>query len=206
MVLTVPCSALIVGLAPLLPSVLGWPESFAQSVPLMMILALHTPLVAMDMVFGTALLALDRERLWLRVGMIALVFNLGLNLVLIPFFQQATQNGAIAAAILTSLTELLLLIGALVLLPRGLFDRETATTAVRIMLAGVAMGLVCALLQTNSPAFAVLASTIAFAGTAAALGVFRSADIRALCSFLAAKLSISFGRRTSAREVDLVNL
>ena len=194
LLLSVPCSALIFGLAPAIPGLLGWPTSFEHAVPLMMILALHDPIVALDMVLGTALLTLGREGRWLRVGVAAAFFNLGLNIVLIPVFEGATQNGAIAAAILTGLTELLLLGGAIALLPPGMLDRATVVTGGKIVLAGMAMGVVGTAFQPISLALAIAGSALAFAGTAAALGVFRSDDGRALAALFAARVSSRLGR------------
>ena len=41
---------------------------FAKAAPLLQILALHIPIVGMDMILGSALIAVDRQRQWVLVG------------------------------------------------------------------------------------------------------------------------------------------
>src|SRR5205085_32097 len=118
------------------------PDDFANAVPLMMILSVHLPIVAVDMLLGTVIMAIGREARWVRVGLIAAVFNMGVNLMCIPLSQQLAGNGAIGASITTVLTEVLMFFGALYLIPKHLFDRRIVWQAVRVVLAGLAMGAV----------------------------------------------------------------
>jgi O-antigen/teichoic acid export membrane protein len=176
LILTVPCSAMIIALAPVVPDLLGWPPAFQNSVPLMVILSLHLPVVAVDMVLGTTLIALNRERQWLWMAILAAVVNPTLNLVLIPFFERSLHNGAIGAAIVTVVTELLMLGGAVILLPRGLLDRTTANRSGRVIAAGFCLMVVAAQLQTVSLLLAVVVGGATFVAVAAALRVVRPAD------------------------------
>jgi O-antigen/teichoic acid export membrane protein len=133
---TAPFCAATAAAAPAIPRFLGWPAEFdAASLP-MTILAPNLTLVAVDMMLGTALLALGFERKWLIVGILAAVVNPSLNLLAIPYAQTAWGNGGIGAAAVTVITELVMLGGALVLVPRGLVDRAFLTTAVGTILAG----------------------------------------------------------------------
>jgi O-antigen/teichoic acid export membrane protein len=192
LLLTVPISAMIVSAAPAVPGMLHWPQEFRGSVPLMMILALHQPFVAVDMVLATGLLALRQERRWLCVGVAASIFNLALNPLLIPLFQSRLANGAIAAAIVTLLTELLTCAGALALLPRDILSRETATTSLKILFAGVCLWLTATALRATPLPFAVAAGGLAFVFVAAALRVVRPEDI----AFLHGIVLQAFRRRT----------
>jgi O-antigen/teichoic acid export membrane protein len=112
---------------------------FNQAIPLMRILALHIPVVGMDIVLGTVVVAADRQRQWVIVGAIAALFNPLLNLVAIPVTERMFDNGAIGAAVITVLTELILMVGALRLRPAGVLDRPTARHLVRIVAASLAM-------------------------------------------------------------------
>ena len=125
---TAPFCAATAAAAPAIPRFLGWPAEFDAATAPMMILAPNLTLVAMDMVLGTALLALGLERKWLMVGIVAAVINPSLNLLGIPFAQAAWGNGGIASATVTVVTELVMLAGALLLLPRGLIDRRLGFT------------------------------------------------------------------------------
>jgi O-antigen/teichoic acid export membrane protein len=180
LIVTIPVSAMAIALAPVLPDLLSWGEGFEQSVPLMMVLALQQPVMALDMVLGTALVALGLERKWLRVFLIAAAFNAALNAVMIPYFQMHWQNGAIGASIVTVATEVLTFLGALRLLPAGALTRSTLFVGLRITVVGVAMGLVASALVPLSLVLALGGGAATFLVLAAALGVVRMADVHAV--------------------------
>jgi O-antigen/teichoic acid export membrane protein len=176
--LTTPICAMIVGLAPAIPETLGWPASFSRSVPLMMILALQMPVIAVDMVMGTGLIALHRERPWLVVAVIGATFNAVANVLLITAFERSIGNGAIGAALTTVVTEFVMLIGAIVLLPRGTIGRSVVFTCLRILLAGVCLAAVAMLLLPVSLFLAAGAAGCAFVAAMVALRVVRPEDLR----------------------------
>lgn len=117
-------------------ALLGWPEEFRHSIPLMAILALHMPIVGVTTALGSALIAVDRQRAWALVGVGAAIINPAFNLIFIPLTQHAYGNGAIGAAGVTVCTEVLMLTMALRLMPRGILGRETADMAMRCVAAG----------------------------------------------------------------------
>ena len=178
--LTVPLSAGLVALAPTIPDLLGWGPSFVNSVPLLSILAFQQPLVGVDMVLGTALFALHREGRWFRVALVAAVFNPALNLLLVPYFEQTQQNGAIGAALVTVAGDLLMLVGALMLLPRGTLDRQVASMGVRIVVAGACLA--CAVMVVNTRGLAVQLAVggIVYVAAVLALRVFGPAELVAM--------------------------
>ena len=92
---------------------------FQQAIPLLQILALHIPIVSLDIILGSVAMASDRQRQWVIVSIIATLFNPLLNLVAIPASQHAFHNGAIGAAVVTVLTELILMVGGIALRPEG---------------------------------------------------------------------------------------
>jgi len=119
---------------------LHYPTRFAHSVPLIQILALHIPVVGITMVLGTALMACDRQKQWVAVGVIASVFNPVLNFIAIPATTRAFGNGAVGASVITVATELLMLGGALFLMhPHGVLDRRTQSFLGRCTLACAVM-------------------------------------------------------------------
>src|SRR5262249_6617151 len=71
-------------IAPGVPTFFGWPADFANAVPLMIILALQMPVVAVDMVLGVVVMSMHRESKLVIVGLVALVFNIGGNVLAIP--------------------------------------------------------------------------------------------------------------------------
>lgn len=188
LLLTVPICAMIVGVAPSIPATLHWPESFRNSVPLIMILALQMPLVAVDMVIGTGLIALHRERPWFVVAALGAVLNVVANVLLIVFFERAMGNGAIGSATATVSTEVVILIGALILLPSGVINRSVVSVSARIVFAGACLtGVALSLLATSLP-LAVLGAGVAFIVAVVVLRVIRVADARSMCEQVARRL------------------
>jgi len=198
MVLTVPIAAMIIALAPSIPGILHWPGEFDHSVPLMMVLALHEPFVAADMVLATGLAALRRERQWLFVGLVACVANPTLNIVFIPLMERHFQDGAFAAAVITVGTELLMFVGALRLMPSGILSRGVAMAASRVVLAGIVMWLVTAWLREGSLLAAVVAGGLTFAAAVLVLRAVAADDLKTLISISAD----SFHRRLTKGKGD----
>jgi hypothetical protein len=63
-----------------------------------------------------------------------------LNFVAIPYTQTHFDNGAIGAALVTSLTEVFLLVVGQILLERGILDTHTYVAAAKCLVVGIAMG------------------------------------------------------------------
>jgi O-antigen/teichoic acid export membrane protein len=175
---SLPICAVLIALAPSVPSTLRWAPSFANSIPLIQILALHQPLVATDMVLVTALAALGRERRWLWVTAFLAIANPASNLVLIPLFETHAQNGAIGAAIATVATEAMAFVGALLLLPRMTVHAHTFGIGLRAGMAALGAGLVAAELRQISLPLAVVASAAVYGGLGAALRLWTRRDLR----------------------------
>jgi len=162
LVLTVPLSAGIIAIASALPAVLGWPTDFANAVPLMMILAVHIPIVAIDMVLATVIMAIGRESRWVRVGLLAAPFNIGLNLIAIPLTEQLFGLGVVGASITTVLTEILMFFGALIVLPKNLLDPRLVSYTLRVVGAGLATWLAATAALPLGLPVAVIAGAIAY--------------------------------------------
>jgi O-antigen/teichoic acid export membrane protein len=180
LLLTVPISASIFALAPSIPTLLGWPETFHRSIPLMQLLAFQQTLVGVDMVLATGLVALGLERKWLAVAAAGALFNPMLNLLVIPIAASLTGNGAIGAALVELATELLFLTGAISLTPRHLLGRDNLSSAVRIAVAGVLMLAVTLPLRPYSLIFALGCGGVAYLASAFALGVLGRRQINSV--------------------------
>jgi O-antigen/teichoic acid export membrane protein len=159
--LMVPTTVAIVVAAPFIPQLLSWPSDFDHSVPLIQLLSLQLPIMSFDMVLGSLLMASGRQGRWVVVGILATVFKVAANVVVIPTFEHLTGNGAIGASLVTFLTELVMLIGAIALTPKSLLEISTATSSGKIAAAGVAallVGMAVAALDVMPPLVAVTAS------------------------------------------------
>ena len=175
--LTLPVSGLIVALAPAIPAIFGWQESFNNSVPLIMVLSWQVPLVSIGMVLGTALIALGDERRWVGVNVATTILSGGMMLLAVSDSDVWFEDGAFGAAVVRVLVELVMIGGAVILLPRGTIDRGTLWVGARIVLAALSLAVVADLLRGGSVAAAILGGGLTYAAAAIALGVLRPRDI-----------------------------
>ena len=136
---TIPLALGLMVLADQVIVFLGYPEEFVNSVIPIMILAVSLPMVALNMIVGSALNAQDRQRQWALTGVAAAVLNLGLNFILIPYTQSTYGNGAIGAATVTSVTEVFMFTVGQVLLPRSVLDRHTYVGVAKCLGVGLVM-------------------------------------------------------------------
>ena len=158
-------------------SVLYGPE-FQNAVPLMQILALHIPIVGMDIILGSVAVAADRQRQWVYVGVAAAIFNPLLNLAAIPLTVHLFGNGAIGAATITVLTELILMFGAIRLRPSGVLDRPTTRILLRIVAASALIAPVVLALGAAPLPIRILAGAVTYAIASFALGTISIDEIR----------------------------
>jgi O-antigen/teichoic acid export membrane protein len=122
---------------------------FAESIPVLQALAPGLVFLYVNSVFGSILMSSRREKKMVLMAAMALVFNVGLNLLLIPVYRQ------VGAAVVTSLTELLLLILSALFVPRNLIPVKSLITAGKILAACLAMAAAAWFLQTK-PIFVVI--------------------------------------------------
>ena len=192
--LAVPASAGIFALAPAVPGLLHWPAEFEHSRVLIMTLTIAYPLVAVDTLLGTALFALGRERHWLKVAIGAAIFNIGSNLIAVPLSGHLTGNPAAGAAVVEVITEIIMLAGAVMLLPQGVFDRTCIKQAGKLVLCAIVLAAAASLALHWSVPLAIAAGAVVYAASiwvlrlvpAAALRELRDASVRQLAHALRA--------------------
>lgn len=177
LLLTVPASAMILALAPAIPGLLGWRAEFEGSVPLMMMLSMQMPLVAVGMILGAGLIARCDERRWLVVNGLTTLLSGGGALLAISAFDAWFQNGALGAAVVRVLCELVMVAGGLILLPRGTIDWPTASGIARTTFAGACLVATATWLLPTSIILAAAGGVVTYIAVLLALGVVRLADI-----------------------------
>jgi len=111
-----PVAALFALAAPSIVGFLYHDVEFVHTVAVIQMLAPGLVFLYINTLLTTLIVTLKSEKRMPLMAALALVFNLGLNFVLIPLYQQ------VGAALMTTLTELLLLIISLFFLPRSLFS------------------------------------------------------------------------------------
>jgi O-antigen/teichoic acid export membrane protein len=165
MLATVPMAFGLMALTGNLIDLFGYPQEFTNSITPTVLLAASLPLVGVNMIIGATLAAKDRQRHWAIAGVLAAVLNVGLNFIAIPFAQEHFDNGAIGAALVTSLTEVFLLVAGQVLLPKGILDGRTYVAAAKCLAIGMVMG-VLVWLGNDLPIFVTVPLGAAFYGLA----------------------------------------
>jgi O-antigen/teichoic acid export membrane protein len=155
-------------------------DEFTNAVPLMQILAVQIPIISLDIVLGTVIIAADRQRQWVIVGLVAAIFNPLLNIFAIPMSMSLFDNGAIGAAAVTVLTEIILMAGAFILRPAGVLDRATSGLLLRIVVASSSMIPVVLALGSQPLAVRILAGILTYGIASLVLRTTSLRDVRAL--------------------------
>jgi O-antigen/teichoic acid export membrane protein len=187
---TVPASVGTLMLAGSFTSLLHYPASFGQVAPVITLLSINIPFIALDMVLGTVLIALGRQKAWTGVGIVAAVLNPLANLWVIPFTQHTYGNGAIGAALTTIMSEVIMLIGALILRPRNIFTPGDVFYMFRCALAAAVM--VPAVWALSLAGIGIVPAVgygmLLYAMAAYTLQVIRNDDLKGLLAVAGAKM------------------
>jgi O-antigen/teichoic acid export membrane protein len=193
--ITVPLSAGICVIAPALPGLLGWQADFQGAVPLLTILSLQVPIMSADMVLGTVIMAMGRERAWLKVGLVAAALNVSCNLAAIPFFEHVAANGAIATSLVTVLTEVWMFIGALVVIPKQLLDRRSVSQGARIVVAGFCAAALATVLMPVGLFVSAIAGGVSYLLLTVLLRVVSMDDVHLVTKRLSRRSDDATGRQ-----------
>ncbi len=114
-------------------------DEYGPSVIILQIFSLGILLIYVDFILGSAILATDRQRAWAFVGFSAILLNIGLNYLMIPYTDIHMGNGGIGAAISTLITELFIMIAALLMLTRNHFRHFDIMEPVKAGVSGILM-------------------------------------------------------------------
>jgi O-antigen/teichoic acid export membrane protein/acetyltransferase-like isoleucine patch superfamily enzyme len=161
------------------PSIIGFlyhNPQFKPTVPALQALAPGLVFLYMNSIFSSALMSTKQEKKLTIMAGVALVFNLGLNLVLIPQYKH------VGAAAVTSLTELLLLCISVALLSRDLLPVGSLKVGLKVVLASAAMALVVMRFSTFSILALLPIGTIVYLVAVTVLRTIPKEDLRALAT------------------------
>jgi O-antigen/teichoic acid export membrane protein len=184
LVLTIPMAIGIMTTAERILEFLHYPDVFRNSIPLIIILAIHIPLVGADMVIGNVLNARDRQRRWALTGVAAAVLNPSLNALLIPYFDRTLGNGAVGAAGATVLTEMFMMMMGLWLLRGSVFDRGSLTFGARCLMAALVMAGIVLLAHEAPLPLTVGLGAIVYAVVSLGLGTVSLRELGAVRGYL----------------------
>ncbi len=135
---------------------------FEGSGPVLAALGPVLAMVSITILIGRYAVAIGREKIYYTMLLAAAAATVPLDLVLVPFFDERYQNGAIGGAVSFAITEALLLtIGTAVLLPSAV-SSELAVRAAKVVAASVVMGAAVYPLRDLFPVFPIAVGAVVF--------------------------------------------
>ncbi len=173
---SVPVGLGLFHVAPVLVTLLYGTGPFQNAAPSLQIFSALVVLVCVDVMLGSILIARGKEKQWAYMAVTAAVFNPLMNAWLIPLTQRLYGNGGIGAAIATLLTEMLMMTGALCLMPSGMVTTRGLWSGARALLAGLVMLLVLRMLGSDNLILIVVVGALTYVVAALAVQVIPKED------------------------------
>ena len=177
----IPIATLFVIAAPNIVGFLYHRPEFANTVPVIQALAPGLIFLYINALFLNIIITTRGEKKVPILSATALVFNLGLNLYLIPRYQQ------VGAAVDTSLSELLLLCVSFFFVPKYLLPKKSFKVIVKVMMAALVMSLVVLFMRSLSILLITPVALLVYGGVTILLRTVPEEDFRALISSLGSK-------------------
>lgn len=153
---------------------------FAAAVPVITILGFCIPLMYANIMLSNVLVAAERQVVWTWVMAGASVVNIPSNLLLIPWAEHAYGNGAIGAALSLVITEIVIVAAGVVIIGRGLFDRDAARRVITAVVASAAMWAVGYAVSGYGALATLVAGTATFVILAGGLRLITPSELRML--------------------------
>ncbi len=166
-----------VGMIVAAPNIIGFlyhRAEFAQAIPVVQLLAPGLVFLYINSVLSSTIISTKREKNITIMAGIALVFNVGLNIILIPMYQH------IGAAAVTSLTEFLLMCLAFVFVPRSLLPLGSVKVGVKALAAGGVMALVIWFMRQMDLFVILSAAMVTYFVASALFGTIPREDLKVL--------------------------
>jgi O-antigen/teichoic acid export membrane protein len=142
------------------------------------VLSLFIFLVYFSMPLGSAILAAGKQRAWAWVQLICVLVSLVLDPILIPWFQEHYQNGGLGICVATVLSEVPVVVGGLLLLPRGSLGKPVVFSLLRVGVAAGGFVLAARVLKDLTPFLAAPVALGAYVGTLWLIGPEERAQIQ----------------------------
>ena len=170
-------------------------QAYSEAANALRLLAPGLLFLNVNSVFGYSLLALHQERRLLIMATALAVLNPLANFIAIPLFRQE------GAALITSLTELGMLVMLVRAMPRDLLSRVSLQVAAKAGVAAVAAGLIAGASRDQPLPVALLLPFIAYGAAALGLQAATPADLRAVRALLGVSRSSAAALESIAQPV-----
>ncbi len=186
----IPITTMLIVAAPNIVGFLYGGRGFSQAIPALQALAPYVVFLYFDYPLASILLSKKQDRKMPIITVIGLVFNLGLNFLLIPLYQH------VGAAIVASLTELLLCFICIAFTPRHLRPVGSLPVALKALVASLVMALAILLLHTLLIFVLLPIAMLVYFGVALLLRTIPREDYQALYHAIRQKAQRSPGPST----------
>ncbi len=166
-----------VGLVVAAPNIIGFlyhRAEFDPAIPVLQLLAPGLVFLYINSALGSVIISIKREKSITVLAGVALVFNVGLNLVMIRIYQQR------GAAAVTSLTELLLLCLTVAIIPRSLLPWGSVKVGLKALAAAMVMAVAIWFTRQKDIYVLLLAAAVVYFAAAALFGTIPRDDLKAL--------------------------
>ena len=120
-----------------MPLLLG--EEFTEAGTVLRVFGVVLIFTSQNVLLGSTLNAIDRQRSLTVLTIIAVALTIPIDLLIIPWFERELGNGAIGGAVAYIVTEGAITVGALLSLPRFIWNRQALPKTLLTLLAGLLM-------------------------------------------------------------------
>lgn len=156
------------------------PTHFAPGATILEALSPVLFLLFIDMLLGVVIYATGRGTGFAIAKIVSVFVATGLDILLIPLFQERLGNGGIGVVVALALSEFVVLAAGITALPRGTLEPAMALDVARALGAVGATVLLFRLIPAVSPWVGLPLCVAAFAAASFALGLISPRDLAAL--------------------------
>jgi len=175
--------------------------AYGESIPVMTVLSVMVVPMYLNIQVYQLLVVVGRQGIWTKVMAAACVLNPLMNLGLISYYQEHHQNGAFGAAWAMLLTEGLMAVVGIVLLPRGILSLSNVVSFVKSASAAGLMALAIWFTQGYFIAIPILFGGGIYVGASLLLGVLPREELEML-QMVGAKVLQKFGLKRFLPQTD----
>jgi O-antigen/teichoic acid export membrane protein len=150
---------------------------YAPAVPILQLFAPVLLLLFVDMPLGGAILAAGKSRSFAAVKLLSVLVGAVLDFLFISFFQARLGNGGLGVTLSFCISELVMVIASLAMIPRGAIDRSSVVDMFRSLGTAVATVLLVRALPTMPQLVELPLCLVVFAILAWATGLVRRRDL-----------------------------
>jgi O-antigen/teichoic acid export membrane protein len=176
--------------------------TFSPSIAIMIVLSATLVPTYLNILVNQFLVATERQVVWTKVMAAACIVNPLINLVLISFYQRQHGNGAFGAALALLLTEGLMTVAGIVLLPHGVLGWNNVVSMVKSCAAAGFMALGIWYTRDYFIAVPIGVGAAVYFVSAIALGALPREDF-SLLGEIGAKLLGKFGMKRTMPKTDM---